>query len=169
MTDLNVWSKAEIDTTGLRSFYDQNKNNYMMDKRLDASVFTVFNSTRIEKVRAMVLKGAVEEEILKSYNSDTNKVVTVEHHMYLRGESPVTDLIDWNEGLSRNVDTDGTTTFVMVHKVIPPMPKPLKDIRGIVVADYQSYLEKSWMSGLRVKYTCTVNKDVLGLIQKDIK
>jgi peptidyl-prolyl cis-trans isomerase SurA len=117
----------------------------------------------------MVLKGDPEEEILKSYNSDTNKVVTVEHHMYLRGESPVTDLIDWNEGLSRNVDTDGTTTFVMVHKVIPPMPKPLKDIRGIVVADYQSYLEKSWMSGLRVKYTCTVNKDVLGLIQKDLK
>src|ERR1035437_2058662 len=153
LTDLNVWSKAETDTAGLRSFYEQNKNNHMIDKRLDASVFTVFNSTRIEKVRAMVLKGDPEEEILKSYNSDTNKVVTVEHHMYLRGESPVTDLIDWKEGLSRNVDTDGTTTFVMVHKVIPPMPKPLKDIRGIVVADYQSYLEKSWMSGLRVKYT----------------
>lgn len=169
LTDLNVWSKAETDTTGLRLFYEQNKNSYMMEKRLDASVYTVFNSTRIEKVRAMVLKGDSEEEILKSYNSDTNKVVTIEHHMYLRSESPVIDLIDWKEGLSRNVDTDGTTMFVMVHKVIPPLPKALKDIRGIVVADYQSYLEKSWMSGLRNKYICSVNKDVLGLIQKDLK
>ena len=169
LTDMNVWAKAETDTSGLLSFYDQNKNNYLMDKRLDASVYTVFNSTRIDKVRAMLLKGDSEEEILKSYNSDTNKVVTVEHHMYLRGESPVIDLIEWKEGLSRNVDTDGTTTFVVVHKVISPLPKALKEIRGIVVSDYQSYLEKSWMSGLRIKYTCSVNKDVLGLMQKDLK
>jgi len=169
LTDLNVWTKAETDTTGLRSFYEQNRNNYLLDTRLDASVYTVFNSTRIEKVRAMILKGISEEEILKSYNSDTNKVVTVEHHMYLRGESPVIDLIDWKEGLSKNVDTDGTTMFVLVHNVLPPMPKPLKDIRGIVVSDYQNYLEKSWMSGLRKKYTCTVNNNVFEQIEKDLK
>jgi peptidyl-prolyl cis-trans isomerase SurA len=169
LTDLNVWTKAETDTAGLRSFYEQNRNNYLLDTRLDASVYTVFNSTRIEKVRAMILKGLSEEEILKSYNSDTNKVVTVEHHMYLRGESPVIDLIDWKEGLSRNVDTDGTTMFVLVHKVLPPMPKPLQDIRGIVVSDYQNYLEKSWMSGLRKKYTCTVNNNIFEQIEKDLK
>jgi peptidyl-prolyl cis-trans isomerase SurA len=169
LTDMNVWSKADTDTTGLRMFYEQNSKNYMWNTRLDASVYTVFNSTRIEKVRNMILKGNSEEEILKSYNSDTNKVVTIEHRTYLRGESPVIDLIDWKEGLSRNVDTDGTTMFVMVHRVIPPMPKALKDIRGIVVSDYQNYLEKSWMSGLRKKYICAVNKDVLGLIQRDLK
>jgi peptidyl-prolyl cis-trans isomerase SurA len=169
LTDLNVWTKAETDTAGLRSFYEQNRNNYLLDTRLDASVYTVFNSTRIEKVRAMILKGLSEEEILKSYNSDTNKVVTVEHHMYLRGESPVIDLIDWKEGLSRNVDTDGTTMFVLVNKVLPPMPKPLRDIRGIVVSDYQNYLEKSWMSGLRKKYTCTVNNNIFEQIEKDLK
>lgn len=168
LTDQKVWTKAETDTSGLRSFYEQHRNNYLSDPKLDASIYTVYNSTRIEKVRAMILKGLSEEEILKSYNSDTNKVVTVEHHMYLRGESPVIDLIDWKEGLSRNVDTDGTTMFVLVHNVIPPMPKPLKDIRGIVVSDYQNYLEKSWMSGLREKYTCTVNKNVFEQIEKDL-
>jgi peptidyl-prolyl cis-trans isomerase SurA len=169
LTDMNVWSKAEIDSTGLRIFYEQNKNNYLWDTRLDASIFTVFNSTRVEKVRGMILKGDSEEEILKSYNSDTNKVVTIEHRMYLRGESPVTDLIDWKEGLSKNVDTDGTTTFVLVHKVVPPMPKSLKDIRGMVVADYQNYLEKSWMNGLRKKYTCSINSDVFGKIEKNLR
>jgi peptidyl-prolyl cis-trans isomerase SurA len=169
LTDLNVWSKAEIDTVGLCAFYEKNKNNYMGDKHLDASVYTVFNSTRIERVRTMILKGGSEEEILKSYNSDTTKVVTVEHHMYLRGESPVIDLIEWKEGLSKNVDTDGTTTFVMVHKVMPPVPKALKDIRGLVVSDYQSYLEKTWMSGLRSKYPCSTNKAVFDVIQNDLK
>jgi len=169
LTDKNVWSKAETDTIGLKLFYEQNKNKYMWDPRLDASVYTVFNSANIEKVRTMILKGVSEEEILKSYNSDTTKVVTIEHRMYLRGESPVIDLIDWKEGLSRNVDTDGTSMFVMVHKVLPPMPKALKEIRGFVVAEYQNFLEKSWMSELRQKYACTINKEVLGSIQKDLK
>lgn len=169
LTDMNVWSKAEADTTGLRLFYDQWSNNYMWETRLDASVYTVSNHTRVEKVRGTILKGVSEQEILKSYNSDTNKVLTIEHRLYLRGESPVIDLIEWQEGLSRNVDTDGTTTFVFVHKVIPPMPKALKDVRGIVVADYQTYLEQSWMNGLRKKYDCSINKDVFGLIEKDLK
>lgn len=169
LTDMNVWSKAEADTTGLRLFYEQNKNNYLWGTRLDASVYTVSNYTRVEKVRATILKGDSEQEILKSYNSDTNKVLTIEHHLYLRGESPVIDLIDWKEGLSKNVDTDGTTTFVLVHKVFPPMPKALKDVRGIVVADYQTYLEQSWMSGLRKKYDCTINNEVFVLIEKDLK
>lgn len=169
LTDMNVWSKAEIDTTGLRIYYEQNKNNYLSDIRLDASIYTIFNSARVEKVRSMILKGISEEEILKNYNSDTTKVVTIEHRMYLRGESPVIDLIDWKEGLSRNVDTDGTTTFVFVNKVVPPMPKALKDIRGMIVADYQNYLEKSWMSGLRKKYTCSINKDVFELIEKNLR
>jgi len=169
LTDKNVWSKSEVDSAGLRIFYEQNKNNYLWDPRLDASIFTVFNSTRVEKVRGMILKGVSEEEILKSYNIDTTKVVTIEHRMYLRGESPVTDLIDWKEGLSRNVDTDGTTTFVLVHKVVPPIPKTLKDIRGMVVSDYQNYLEKSWMSGLRKEYTYFINKDVFGQIEKNLR
>ena len=169
LTDINVWSKAEVDTTGLRLFYEQNKNNYLWDTRLDASVYTVSNYTPVDKVRGTILKGVSEEEILKSYNSDTNKVLTIEHHMYLRGESPVIDLIDWKEGLSKNLDTDGSTTFVLVHKVIPPMPKPLKDVRGVVVADYQTYLEQTWMSGLRIKYACAINKEVFGQIEKDLK
>ena len=169
LTDMNVWSKAEVDTTGLRKFYDNNKSNYLWDTRVEASVYSVLNNTTAQKVRSMVLKGISEEEILKSYKSDTNKVVTIEHHVYLRGESPVVDLIDWKEGLSKNIDTDGTTTFVFVHKVIEPQPKNLSQIKGIVTADYQNYLEKTWMSELRKRFPYTINKVVFDQIEKGLQ
>lgn len=169
LTDMNVWSRAESDTLGLRKFYEKNKTNYMWDTRVEASVYSVLNSATAQKVRSMIQKGISEEEILKSYKSDTNKVVTIEHHVYLRGESPVVDLIDWNEGLSKNIDTDGTTTFVFIHKVIEPQPKSLSQIKGIVTADYQNYLEKTWMDGLRKKYPYTINKVVFDQIEKSLQ
>jgi len=169
LTDMNVWSKAEVDTIGLRKFYETNKSNYMWDTRVEASVYSVLDAATAQKVRSMVIKGISDEEILKSYKSDTNKVVTIEHHVYLRGESPVVDLIDWKEGLSRNIDTDGTTTFVFVHKVIEPQPKSLSQIKGIVTADYQNYLEKTWMNELRKRYPYTINKVVFDQIEKNLQ
>jgi peptidyl-prolyl cis-trans isomerase SurA len=169
LTDMNVWSKAEVDTIGLRKFYEKNRSNYLWDTRVEASIYSVLNATTAQKVRSMILKGVSEEEILKSYKSDTSKVVTIEHHVYLRGESPVVDLIDWKEGLSRNIDTDGTTTFVFVHKVIEPQPKSLSLIKGIVTADYQNYLEKTWMSELRKKYPYKINKVVFDQIEKSLQ
>ncbi len=169
LTDLNVWSKAEVDTAGLRKYYELNKSNYMWDTRVEASVYSVSDAAMVQKIRSMVLKGVSEEEILKSYKSDTSKVVSIEHHVYLRGESPVVDLIDWREGLSRNIDSDGATTFVFVHKVIEPQPKSLSQIKGIVIADYQNYLEKTWISELRKKYPHTINKVVFDQIEKDLQ
>ena len=35
LTDKKVWSKAIQDTTGLKEFYEKNKNKYMWDERLN--------------------------------------------------------------------------------------------------------------------------------------
>ena len=35
LTDQKVWSKAVKDTTGLKLFYEKNKNNYMWDSRVE--------------------------------------------------------------------------------------------------------------------------------------
>ena len=36
LTDQKVWSRATKDTTGLKDFYESNKNNYMWEERLEA-------------------------------------------------------------------------------------------------------------------------------------
>jgi len=45
-------------------------------------------------------------------------------------------------------------------------PKELSDVRQLVVADYQEYLEKQWLDQLRKRYQVTVNEDVLQTVNK---
>ena len=54
--------------------------------------------------------------------------------------------------------------FVKVNKVIPSQQKELNEARGLVTADYQSFLEKEWIEQLKKKYPVTINEEVLGKI-----
>ena len=47
--------------------------------------------------------------------------------------------------------------------------RKLPHIRGIVVADYQDYLDKKWIEQLRHKYKVQVNYQVLDKIQKQLE
>ena len=47
------------------------------------------------------------------------------------------------------------------------MPEDYTDVRGIITADYQDYLEKEWIKSLRQKYTFTVDEKVLKTVKKN--
>lgn len=46
------------------------------------------------------------------------------------------------------------------------MPKRLDEARGYVIADYQTELEKQWITELRTKYPVKVNEPVLRSLYK---
>ncbi len=56
--------------------------------------------------------------------------------------------------------------MVWVNEFIPAQPKKLKEIRGLVIADYQNYLEKNWVKELRGKYEFTINPEALNYLKK---
>ena len=170
LTDKKVWSKAIQDTIGLQDFYEKNKNNYMWDKRLDASIYTCNDATIAKKARKLaagVLNGKLSEtDLLKKINTDSVEVLTIEHKKFLKGENPLIDSVAWEKGISKNFIDNNKTIFIVVNKVVDPEPKLLKEAKGIITADYQSYLEKEWIDELRKKYPYTVNKDVFESLMK---
>ena len=42
-----------------------------------------------------------------------------------------------------------------------------RDVRGLVAADYQEFLEKEWIKALRAKYPVKVNDDILKTVKKN--
>lgn len=165
LTDQKVWSKAVKDTTGLKEFYEKNKNNYMWGPRLDASIYTVKNTKQLQKVRNFVKSGLPEASILKEMNSDSVKILSIESGKYSLKENRYIDTIPWTTGLSKDIVTDSGTVFIMVKNVLKPEPKALNEARGLITADYQNYLETAWISTLKSKYPVNVNKEVLAKIK----
>ena len=62
---------------------------------------------------------------------------------------------------------DGSVVLVYIKNKIPATYKDLSDVRGKVISDYQSYLEKQWIDKLRKKYTIKINKEVLYSLVKN--
>ncbi len=169
LMDKKIWSQAIKDTVGLKNYYEKNKNNYMWDRRLDASIFTFKNPENkklIRKARRYARKGYSNERILKKINKDSVVNLTINTKRFLKNDNKIIDSIKWKKGISDNIKLHDSVVFVVVHKLILPEPKLLNEAKGIITADYQNYLEKQWIKSLRKKYPVVVNKKVLSSIIK---
>ncbi len=170
LTDKKVWSKAIQDTTGLKEFYEPNKTKYMWDQRLDASIYTCKDESVAKAARKLVksfVKGSITEaDLLKKINTDSIPVLKIEHKKFVKGDNAIIDSVKWEKGVSPNMQKYGKIVFVVVHNLLAPEPKSIKEAKGLITADYQNYLEKEWIEQLRKKYPYQVNKDVFESILK---
>ena len=165
LTDKKVWSKAVKDTVGLQDFYKKNKNNYMWESRLDASIITIKDQSIVKSLKKLLKKGASDEQILAKYNHDSIQKVTIEHKKFIKGENMNLQNIEWKPGISELMPlADKESAIVVVHQVVAPEPKLLNEVRGAMTADYQNYLEKEWIAELRAKYPVVVNREVFNTI-----
>lgn len=167
LTDKMVWSKAVKDTVGLAEFFAANPGKYMWDKRFHATVVTILKPVRVntDEIRGMFTNGKTPEEVVNHYNTDTTLNILVETSNFSKGDSPVVDKIKWKAGLSAMVDSPSGPSFVYGYEILPPEPKALQEARGLVTADYQTYLEEQWVKELRAKYNVITYQDVLATLK----
>jgi len=173
LTDKMVWSKAVKDTTGLESYYEKNKNNYMWGKRADVTTFQYSNDKiKDETIKLLVNKNAKKLSNTDIVNAEIKKDSTalkiVENKFYEKGENTDIDNIAFNSDASKNkiysVNTD-KKQIIFVNNMLEPQIKTLSEAKGIATADYQAFLEKNWITELRAKHKISVNKDVLSTIK----
>jgi peptidyl-prolyl cis-trans isomerase SurA len=164
LTDKMVWSKAVKDTTGLDEYYEKNKQNYLWGERCDAVTYACADATTADAFRKQLKKGKkTENEIIDAMNkTKAGSVVKQNDGRFNHGDNEVVDQSGWKAGISdKNVAYNGKTYVVTVKNVLPVMPKTLDEARGVITADYQTYLEKEWIRDLRKKYRVDVNQEVL--------
>ena len=162
LTDQKVWSKAVKDSTGLKEFYEKNKENYMWPERVNAVIYVANTPEVAANTRKLLKKkGITREELLKQINNDSQLNLTIREGKYAKGENDIVDEIAWQKGLSTDIKKDGSVIFVDVKEVMPAQPKKLEECRGLVTSDYQAQLEKQWIETLKKKYTVEVNQEVL--------
>lgn len=161
LTDKKVWSAAVKDSAGLANFYAKNKNNYLWDDRVEATVYTCKDAKVAEQAKKLMKKKKTDEDIVKTINKDSQLNIKVENGKYLKGDNDIVDKVEWTPGMSKDVVKDNQVSFVMINKILAKEPKTLNEAKGLVTADYQNYLEKQWVEELRKKYPVKINQDVL--------
>lgn len=170
ITDENVWSKALKDTAGLEAFHNQNKAKYMWGERVEAVVYKSKDAATAKATRKMVAKrakkGTTTEEIKAQINKSSQLNLQVEEGTFSKGDNESIDAVNWTVGITADkVNADGSVTFVEVRKVLEPAPKSLQEARGLITADYQTFLEQEWIKELQKKYKVEVKQGVFDSIK----
>ena len=169
LTDEKVWSKAVKDSAGLYAFYEKNKNKYMWDKRVDATIYTCSNEDVAKKLTKVLKKkakkGYSNDQILEMINEDSQLDLKIEEGKFSKNDNENVDKAIWEDGKMTKLTNDKNIVFVVVNKVLRPEPKALEEIKGLITSDYQNHLEKEWVDELKSKYKVEVNKEVLKLVK----
>ena len=165
LTDQKVWTKAIKDTTGAKEYYDKNKDHFLWEDRLDASVYSCKDEKTADKIKKLLKDNKSDKEILVAINKDTIINVMIESKLYLKGDNGRLDALGWNPGISTNEPMKGKVLFSNVRKVMKPVSKTYPEARGLVTSEYQTWLEKEWIASLKKKYPVSVDRKVFDSIK----
>ncbi len=161
-----VWQKATTDTAGLRDYYEKNKANYQWGQRVKATDYSLSNSTLLPKLKAELENGTSPDELNIMFNQQSALALKIDDGLFSKGESSVIDQTPWQVG-EHTITEAGRTHYVVIEEVLEPSTKPMNEVRGRLISDYQKHLEEQWITELRNKYKIKVNKSELKSLVKN--
>lgn len=161
LTDKKVWSKAVKDTAGLKEYYEKNKNSYMWNDRLEATIYTCSSPDIAKEVHKLMKTIDDNDTLMARVNKISQLNLQVKSGKFLKGDNDIIDSIPWVAGMTKDFKHGASTVFVDVKQKISSQPKTLDEAKGLVTADYQAYLEKEWIDSLRAKYPVKVHQEVV--------
>ena len=155
-----VWNKASADTSGLKEFYKKHQEKYFWNVSAEAIIFSCSNKSVADNSILQLKKGKRWREIV----SENSSQIQADSGRFELGQIPVVDRTNFTSGLitmpviNKN---DGTALFSKILKMYPAHePRSFEDSRGLVINDYQNYLDQKWVEELMKKYPVKVNEKV---------
>ncbi|GAA0892332.1 peptidylprolyl isomerase [Fulvivirga kasyanovii] len=172
LMEQEVWNKAVEDTAGLKEYYEQHKDKYQWAQRVRATVYNSDSEEVLSEIEGLINSNdslALSKKALeKHYNDKTALTLQVTEGVFEKGDNDVVDQIKWSPGVYK-VDASGRHNLVWIEEVLEPAPKKLDEIKGLVISDYQNYLEKLWVEELREKYPVNINDSGLKYIYEKLE
>jgi len=169
LTDEKVWTKAVKDTVGLDKFFNEHRADYMWDERVDATVYHIRDKKDVKLVKIIIEQNKNDGDIAQVLDRDSIRSVRIIPDTYEKGDDKYVDQVEWEEGNIQEIDSDieDRVTFVKIRNIRLPVAKELNESRGLVTADYQTYLEEQWIVQLKAKYPVVIHQDVMSAMLEE--
>lgn len=168
LMETEIWNAAKKDSVGLQTYYNNHKDNYFWNQRVDAVVASSAKKTTIKKVQKLLQNNQTPEQIKAALNSEseidvifTSGIMDAQHQSLpadFKFKTGVSDIYKFNEGY----------IVANVKEVLPKETKSFDEAKGAVISDFQNHKEANWILSLEEKYQVNVNQDVLESVKKQL-
>jgi peptidyl-prolyl cis-trans isomerase SurA len=127
---------------------DSGKSHFLAtpeeSRRVSFRVFS--NSPKVMKRMANALEPLSLEVTEGLFQKEENKVID--------------QLPEWKTG-QYTIPFNNRINYVVVEGVEAPREKTLEEARGAVISDYQNYLEKQWIDGMKVQNPVSIDETLV--------
>ncbi|HEY6504407.1 MAG TPA: peptidylprolyl isomerase, partial [Chitinophagaceae bacterium] len=162
-----IWNRTQNDSAALMSLYEKNKNNYNWQPSADAVIFFCSDAATAKTLYEQLKRSPSQ---WKKASEPLSEKVVADSSRYEWAQLPGLEKSAPKAGvLTAPVinPTDNTASFTYIVKVYTTSsPRTFNEAKGLVMNDYQAWLEEQWIKELRKKYPVTIDQKVLADISK---
>lgn len=162
-----VWDKAAKDEAGLAAFFKKNRKRYAWtEPRFKGIAYNCKDAADVEAVKRSIKKVDFDdwaETLRKQFNDSTLRIKVVKG-IFKKGDNALVDREIFQVDTTYTAPKGYEHTAVFGKKL--KAPKTYDDVRELVVADYQEYLEKQWIADMRKQYPVVLNEEALATVNK---
>ncbi|HEY6913122.1 MAG TPA: hypothetical protein VI413_00475, partial [Paludibacter sp.] len=157
------------DTEGLAKYFAAHKADYTWEKpHFKGRVISCKDKATLKAAKSIVQKSHNDsiDKYLRTRLNDSIQYVKIDKGLFIQGENKVVDNQVFKTKEKFVPATDYPFVFV-AGKMLKKNPEDYTDVRGLVTADYQEFLEQEWIKSLRAKYPVSVDQNVLKTVKKN--
>lgn len=157
-----VWDAASADEQGLEKLYKSDKDRYRWtEPRYKGFLIHAANRNALKAARKVLkrnMDGDWRTAIKQSVNKDSVQVFVKGPYLAKRGENPYIDELVFGGEVAKPLPKYPVAG--MAGRLLK-QPSGFRDVRSLVVNDYQEILEKRWLEELRGKYEVVIHEEIL--------
>jgi peptidyl-prolyl cis-trans isomerase SurA len=165
-----VWEKASKDTKGLENYFNTHKTDYTWEKpHYKGKIIYCKDKATYNAAKTIIRKLNTDsiEKYLPLRLNDSIQHVKIEKGLYAQGDNKAIDKYGFKVKNAVYEPSAEYPYIIVVGKNLKNSPENYTDVRGLVTADYQDYLEKTWIAALRAKYPVVIDQTVLKTIKQN--
>lgn len=161
----NVWSAATVDTSRLRSIYENNPQDYQYPKRPYYYLLTARHDSTLDKAIQFVNEGGSLDSLKANINrigvsSDSTLSMTEEPFDTLQSMNPKT--------FSEKFDYNKFRAVFWLEEWLPARAMTFEESFNRIFSSFQPQREEEWIEELRAKYDTKANfKNLRKAYKKD--
>ncbi len=158
-----VWQKGITDSLGQVDFYRKNIDRYQWKNRVEAFVVKVLDKSQLENARKSLsgngFNKALIQEFEANFQANNPLAFQTESGTFEYSDHQVLSKINLSQSY-QEIEVDSTLYLVNIGQKFPAEPRKFEESRGLVIRDYQEYLDNALIKSLKSKYPIQINSQV---------
>jgi len=157
----SIWDKASSDSTGLKNYFESHKTKYWWEPSADAIIFTCANDKAATDIKSKLPNNLND---WKKIIDSSKGLAQADSGRFEYAQLPTAESgsLKPSQFTSLIKNSDNSITLAYIINLRPERsPRNYTDARGLVINDYQVFMEDNWVAELKKKYPVKIDEAVM--------